>query len=282
MGSEKETIALSPKESPVKVEPVSASEIQSRRPVTGLQAFNPEIGMVADIVAKLTQDKTDEEGNNKISVRELELVVGHDIDPYARFDSTIALSDFEDLHVEEAYISYWGLPLDIKGRLGRMRPKIGKVNSLHPDSMETTDEPLVVQNYLGEEGLLRTGVELSAFVPVPWEVWTHEATIGVMEGGIGHGGTLFGGKRSQPSVYAHLKNFWDISDMTNAEVGATFLTGSGSDEEDFDVKALGLDLTLIHYFDPIRRLKLQNEFYFQFRDYPPAADSGDHDHGEEE
>src|SRR3989338_6203082 len=61
-----------------------------------LAAFNPEIGLVADMTGQLSQSREDGEGNDKLSVRELELVLGHDIDPYSRMDATITFSDFED------------------------------------------------------------------------------------------------------------------------------------------------------------------------------------------
>lgn len=234
----------------------------------GLQAFNPEIGLVADVVAAVSQSKKDDNGNNRLSMREIELVLGHDIDPYARFDGTFTLSDFEDPDIEEAYITYWGLPFGLKGRIGRIRPKISKASAIHTDSLETVDEPLVVQNFFGREGLFRTAVECSYFIPFPWEALTHELTFGIMEGGVGDGGTLFGETRRRPSFYAHLKNFWDISDVTNAELGGTYLTGSSDKDSGCEVNAFGIDLTLIHYVDPIHRLKLQSEVYFQDRDEP--------------
>jgi hypothetical protein len=219
----------------------------------------------------LTESKEDAEGNDKISVREIELVFGHDIDPYSRFDSTFTLSDFEDPDIEEAYISHFGLPFDLKGRLGRMRPKIGKASTMHRDMLETVDEPLVVQNYLGIEGLFRTGLELGYFIPAPWEWMTHELTLGIMEGGIGEDGTLFGETRRRPSFYAHLKNFWDVSDVTSFELGGTYLLGSSDEDSAYEVNAFGVDATLIHFVDPIHRLKLQSEFYFQDRDEPFIA-----------
>lgn len=234
----------------------------------GLQAFNPEIGGLVDIAGILTESDEDSEGNDKVSVREIELVIGHDVDPYCRYDSTITFSDFEEVTVEEASITHWGLPWDLRAKLGRMRPKIGKASVLHRDALETADEPLVVQNYLGVEGLFRTGLELSWFVPFPWEVVTHDLTVGIMEGGIGEEGTLFGETRKRPSFYAHLKNFWDISHTTNLELGGSYLLGSSDEDAKYEVNALGLDATLIHYFDPTHRLKLLAEFYFQDRNEP--------------
>ncbi|MBI1882603.1 MAG: hypothetical protein HYS08_00120 [Chlamydiae bacterium] len=232
----------------------------------GLQAFNPEIGVVADVLVAISESKEDAEGNNKISVRELELVFAHDIDPYARFDSTLTLSDFEDPTIEEAYVTYWGLPFELKGRVGRMRPKVGKASALHRDALETIDEPWVVQNYFGVEGLFRTGLELSWFIPFPWDVVTHDLTVGIMEGGIGEDGTLFGETRRRPSFYSHLKNFVDISDVTNLEVGGTYLLGSSDEDSEYEVHAFGIDVTLIHYMDALHRLKVLSEFYFQNRD----------------
>lgn len=235
-------------------------------PVQGLEAFNPEIGVVGDMVGSLSENSADTEGNDKLSVRELELIFGHPVDPYSRFDATITFSDFESPVVEEVYLTHWGLPWEIKGRLGRIRPKIGKASAIHRDQLDTADEPLVVQKYLGVEGLFRTAAELSAFLPVPWETWTHELTAGVMEGGIGEGGTLFGSTRRRPSVYSHLKNFWDISEMTNFELGATHLVGSKDADSGFEVNTLGLDATLIHYVTPTNKLKVQSEVYLQNRD----------------
>ncbi len=231
-----------------------------------LSAFNPEIGVLADVVGQFSESSADGEGNDKLSAREVELVLGHPIDPYSRLDVTATFSDFEAAGLEEAYITHWGLPAQIKARIGRLRPKVGKASPLHRDSLDTVDEPRVVERYLGAEGLSRTGVELSGFLPAPWTALTHELTAGVMEGGVGEGGTLFGGTRRRPSFYTHLKNFWDISDVSNLEIGGTYLVGSKDADSGFEVNALGLDATLTRFVTPTNKLKWQNELYLQDRD----------------
>ncbi len=246
--------------------------------LTGLEAFNPEIGMVADVTAQLTQSSEDGEGNDKISVRELELVLGHDIDPYCRFDAVLSFSDFGDPGVGEAYVSHWGLPWELRGRIGRIRPKVGKATAIHRGQLDTVDEPRVVEQYLGHHGLHRTGVELSRLFMGAWDSLTHEATVGVMEGGRCEGGEMFGTTRRIPSYYTHLKNFIDISDETSFELGATYLKGSRDDDSRLEVDAVGADTTLIHYVTPTNKLKWQNEAYFQFRD-ETAAGTPDHPFG---
>ena len=233
--------------------------------VKGFQRLNPEIGVVLDLVATSSESRADSEGNDRLAVREMELVIGQEVDPYGRFDSTITFSDFEDVEVEEAYVTYWDLPWDLQLRAGRMRPKIGKANLLHRDQLDTVDEPLVIQRYLGIEGLFKTGVELSRFLPKPASWWTPELTLGAMEGGVGEDGALFGSTRRRLSFYAHLKNFFEISDSSDFELGLTYLMGSQDDDGRFEVNTLGVETTYHRYFSEGRRLKLQSELYAQDR-----------------
>ena len=236
----------------------------SNSPV-GAKPYLPEIGAVADIVANSTESKEDEEGNDRISARELELVLGHDVDPYTRLDATIAFSDFEDPALEEAYVSYSGLPWEANGRIGKYRPKFGKINALHRDSLDTVDEPLVVQHYLGAEGMSKAGLELSAFTPLSSDSFTQQLILGFMEGGSGEEGELLGETRRAPSYYARLSHFLDISEAQNLEAGASFISGSADEDAQSEVRGYGADLTWNYHLTPISKLKWQNEAIFQDR-----------------
>ncbi len=245
---------------------VSIQRAEGSSSAKGLAAFNPDIGVILDVTGQLSQSDEDAEGNDKISARELELVFGHDVDPYTRLDATVTLSDFEEVSLEEAYATYWGIP-NVNTRLGRFRPRVGKATALHRDQLKTVDEPLVVQKYLGVEGLSRSGVEFSGFIPAPWEdVVTHEWIAGVMEGGVGEDGALFGDVRRRPSLYARLRHFIEFSDETQLDLGSTYLTGSSDDDQRFEVNALALDATLTHYLTPNNPLTLQAEAMLQDRD----------------
>lgn len=232
---------------------------------SGLQAFNPEIGVVADIVATSSEARADSDGNDRVSIRALELVMGHYVDPYSRLDATIHFSDSENAEIDEAYLSHWGLPWELKGILGRFRPKIGKAASIHTDSLDTVDEPLVVDRYFGKEGYFRTGFGLTKMFEFPKET-ASEFTFGLLEGGVGEGGTAFGSSRRHPTVFSHLKLYKDITDTSNFELGLTHLAGSKDNDRKFEVNVLGLDATYLHNFSAWNRLKLQSEFYFQDRD----------------
>lgn len=227
--------------------------------------FNPDIGVVGTILGKSTQSSEDEEGNDRFSVQEIELILGHDIDPYSRFDSIITFSDFEEPGIEEAFVSYWGLPYDTKLRIGRFRPKVGIQSALHPELLETVDEPLVIQRYLGAEGLFKTGVELGNFLPFGWDNPAHELTVGMIEGGVGEGGELLGESRRVPTLYARLRNAAELSDFDHLSVGGTYLRGSSGTTYGEGVNLYIADISYTRQFDSVRRLKLQSEFFLQDR-----------------
>ena len=253
-------------------QPVAQDFSQAKSaPIVRGSDFNPEIGVVADIVGTLSESKDDLEGNDRFSVREAELVVGHDIDPYSRFDGVFTISDFENADVEEAYITHWGIP-GLKAKVGRMRQRVTLASMAHRDTLETVDEPLVVQKYLGVEGLFRTGLELSSILPNAWDPLTQELIFGIMEGGVGEDGELFGETRRTPSYYGRLKNSFDLTDSSTFNLGSTFMLGSSDDDSSLEARALNIDFQLIHSFNSVQRFKLQSEFMFQDRSSPFVED----------
>lgn len=254
--SEIQMLKASQVQAPPVPTPVSTSE--SGRSLQG--RWNPDIGAVADVVTKLDSPRADTEGADRVSVRELELVLGSAVDPYSRLDATVSFPDFEAASLEEAYYTHYGLPWGITGRLGRFKPNIGKAIPLHRESLETVDEPLVIQRYFGLEGYNKSGADLRRPLDLPWAS-ANELAIGVLEGGNGDGGTLFGSARRRPTLYGHLKNYWDLDDLTGLELGISHLTGSRDADSTFEVSVFGLDGTFIYRFADQRHLKLQAEVF---------------------
>ncbi len=222
--------------------------------------WNPEIGVVGDVVFRLDSAKTDEEGADRVSLRELELILGSAVDPYSRFDATIAFSDSETPSLEEAYLTHFGLPLQITGRLGKFKPKIGKALSVHRDSLETVDEPLVIQKYFGIEGFNKSGMDFSKILDIPWPV-TQQVALGALQGGNGEEGTAFGETERRPTIYSHLKNYVDLFEDTGLELGFSHMAGSRDEDEAFEVQVLGVDATLTQHFNASQSLKLQSEVF---------------------
>ena len=242
--------------------PAAGPALASSRSLLG--KWNPDIGVVADTVLTLDSPKEDAEGADRISVRELELIFGSNVDPYSRLDATLAISDFEEMALEEGYLTRFGLPLGATARIGRFKPRVGKAIPTHRDALDTVDEPLVIQRWFGLEGYNKSGADLTLPIDLPWPV-THGVSVGVLEGGNGEDGTAFGEARRNPTLYTHLKNYIELGDTTGLEVGGNYLIGSKDDDEQFDVYIAGVDGTLIHHLNPQQSIKLQAEGYFMER-----------------
>jgi hypothetical protein len=264
----------------------SQSSANSTSLVTSTQGarktqFNPDIGVMGDIVATSSQSSEDSEGNDRISLREMAISFGHDIDPYARFDSIVTFSDEESPHIEEGYVTLFGLPYSTSARLGRFRPKIGIQSALHRDALETVDESLVVDRYLGHEGLMKTGIEIGNFLPFGWDNPTHQLTFGLLEGGTGHGGELLGETKRRPTFYARLRNSFELDDMNQLDIGGTYLRGSSDDDSSYEVSLYTADVSYVRNLPANRRLKLQSELFFQDRSEGlSTAPHAGHDHDE--
>lgn len=239
----------------------SQSVAQDLPPKIG-RTFAPEIGLIADIVGSASEnDSSDEEGNDRFSAREVELILGHDVDPYSRLDTTFSFSDFEEASIEEVYASYWDLPLESKLRLGKFRQKIGKASSIHRDSLETVDEPLVVSNFFSPEGFKNAGIDISFFTPLSLDSFTQQLTFGVLEGGTGEEGGVLGETRRIPAFYGHLGNFYEVSDSANLELGATWLNGSQDEDAGREVTTVGIDATVDIFITPRNKFKIQSEVF---------------------
>jgi len=89
----------------------------------------------------------------------------------------------------------------------------------------------------------------------------HQVTVGVLEGGNGDGGTAFGPAWRRPTLYGHLKNYIDITDVTNFELGASEAVGSNDFDASFKTNVLGLDATLHHVIGQDKEIKLQGETF---------------------
>jgi len=245
--------------------------------------WNPDIGIAGTVQGKMTQNKTDEEGNNSITLKEFEVSLGQVVDPYSRFDSTLTFNDAledQNVEVEEAYYTRWGLPLGFTGQLGKFRADIGKANLMHAHALPTADYPLVIQNFFGEEGLASSGLRLKNNIPNPWDL-PLEVSGEILRG---NNGSSFAGISRRPIFNTHLKTFLEPSADTNLELGWTTMFGTvnptltidagdgtttewtrpeGTDK--YGVKLFGGDATFNWFLPEGKKVTSQNEIYFQNR-----------------
>ncbi len=218
----------------------------------------PDITVVADTLVKLDSSKEDVDGNNRLSLRELVLMLGHEVDASSRLDAIISFSDTESPSLEEAYLTHTGLPWEATARIGRIKPQVGKVLGIHRHDLDTVDEPLVIQRYFGAEGMSKSGVDFAKSIDSSGRV-TQRLVAGVLEGGNGDGGTAFGTSSRAPTLYSHWANELDVNDSAHLELGFSHMIGSRDEHPGFESQVLASDLTLIKQLAGQKSLKLQLE-----------------------
>lgn len=98
---------------------------------------------------------------------EIELALQGYLNPYARGDIFLSWHGLEGkVEIEEAYASFVrGLPLDLNIRAGKYLVEFGKLNTLHPHAWSFVNQPFVLKNFLGEEGLNMLGLSASSLLP---------------------------------------------------------------------------------------------------------------------
>ena len=193
-----------------------------------------DIGIAADFIANLTQDNVDRANGgtfvgreNRFSPREIELSLFGQIDPYARGEVRIeAAEEFEDgardLHLgsAEAHLTLLTLPFSTQAKLGLMRTRFGLLNQQHAHDLPQPDRPNVLVRFLGEEGLVESGGELSWIAPTPFFL---EALVGVFNG---DNEESFGrGSLRHPLLTGRLRTFFDMGPLGAVQLGGSAAAG---------------------------------------------------------
>jgi hypothetical protein len=195
-----------------------------------------DIGIAGDFVGNLTSrnvDKADAgtfaERENRVFPREVELLFFGQIDPYARGAVVIEAAEEaggEEIGISlaEAHLTLLTLPYGTQAKLGLMRNRFGYANQLHAHDLPWIDRPNVLTNFLGDEGLVEKGVELTLVPPLPFYF---EALAGIFNG---DNEAAFGrGKLTHPLVTGRLRTFLELGDEHAIQLGISGAHGRTGD-----------------------------------------------------
>lgn len=193
-----------------------------------------DIGIAGDFVGNLVQSVHERNRTgtftgqeNRFFPREVELALFGMVDPFARADVFIeAAEEFEknerkiDLTIEEAYVTLLTLPLGTQLKLGKLRPRFGLLNLLHPHALPQVDRPNVLARFLGQEGLKEQGGEASWVLPTPF---FQEFSVGIFNG---DNEAAFGrSSLKDPLVIGRLRNFFELDEQGALQVGISGTSG---------------------------------------------------------
>jgi hypothetical protein len=196
-----------------------------------LSAFNPRMSVVGDLLGRLATNKKrtvelDEDGNkfspdDRVSLREAEVDLRADVDPYAK--AVVILSAAEEgpgkfgIDIEEAYVTFETLPGSLKLKAGRFLVPFGRMNSMHTHDLPQSVRPYALQDLFGEEGWKDNGAVVSWLAPIPIEL-----SAAVVNG---ETDLLFKGRSNRPAFVERVEGFIQVTDTAFLSLGASHLFG---------------------------------------------------------
>ena len=134
------------------------------------QQMDAEFSVLGNFLGEFSDNK-DNANRSRVRVREAEIAFGANLLPNLRFNVVGALEqEYEDGHVnnethlEEFYGTFYDLPFDMEGSIGRKFVGFGVLNPLHFHERPFADTPLVLANLFGEHGWYDDGASLT--IPV--------------------------------------------------------------------------------------------------------------------
>lgn len=190
------------------------------------KVFNPDMSVVGNFLGKVGQHNRyefgGEEPRRSMQFDEAEIALEAFVDPYAKAKFFIGVGP-EGAELEEGFAQFLSLPHGFTAKAGKQKATFGKANTWHTHTRPWVDQPLVLHNFFGEEGLADAGISVSKAIANPWDAYvelTGEAFRGDVE-------NVFGAQSANDLFYnGHLKVFKDFSDDSNLEVGASIARGT--------------------------------------------------------
>jgi hypothetical protein len=190
-----------------------------------------DMGVTGDFAGSLTSKRVEQAHagsltgeENRVFPREIELSLFGQIDPYARAevrfeageeleaDRTRSLS----LSLAEANLTLMTLPFGTQLKVGRERLRFGYLNEFHQHDRPFIDNPDVLVQFFGDEGLVENGAEFSWVAPLPVYL---QAIVGVFDG---DNDQAFGkGSLREPLLTARLRTFLELGETSALQFGVS-------------------------------------------------------------
>ncbi|MGC8815351.1 MAG: hypothetical protein ACP5O4_04040 [bacterium] len=210
-----------------------------------------------------------------------ELYLSSAVDPYFDLQVTLPFSS-EGVELEEAYFTTKFIKnLQIKG--GKFRSSFGRINYQHLHMLDFNEYPLVYTSFLGPDGLVDNGIQVSYLLPVNFYLLAgSELLQNGSENSFGtnnfiintkldnSGNTINIPEPNKPNVKTYfLKSSFDIGNLTIL-TGLSLAKGKSRISDfplNYDInyiagqsEILDYELTAKYFIDSVRYLSIQGEY----------------------
>jgi len=191
-----------------------------------------DMGVTGDFVGNLTQNNVQKNQGgsfpgleNLFFPREIEASFFGQVDPYARAEVRIEAGQDRrgeglNVSVAEANLTLMALPYGTQMKMGLMRNRFGYLNEIHSHDRPFTDNPNVLQQFFGSEGLVESGFEATWVPPLPFYLQ--------LLGGVfnGENSTAFGRDQiSNPLATGRVRTFVDLDEWGAIQLGSSIAAG---------------------------------------------------------
>jgi hypothetical protein len=222
------------------------------------QSLNPDISVVGEF--NISKDTAS--GQYVPGIGELELGITAPIDPYST--ATVILShSASGVEIEEGFMKISSLPFDLQAKLGRMRVDFNHLNQLHSHELPFIEYPKYLQDFFGNDGLIKNGAEISYLLPLGFYSEIKAQWLS------GDSDNSFAA--SQGIAGLKWKNFFEVGDAGGLEIGFSQLQGINNSgltpTADFKNQISGMNIRYKHILGPQSYLVFNNEWLWSRSDY---------------
>jgi len=223
-----------------------------------IQSFNPDISLTGEF--NILKDSVS--GQYLPGIGEFEMGITSAIDPYSSATLILAYST-SGVEVEEGFIKISSLPFDLQAKLGRMRVDFNHLNQLHAHELPFIEYPKYLQDFFGDDGLVKNGIEMSYLLPLGfYSELKAQWLSGDADNSFTANHGLMGFK---------WKNFFDIGEDAGLEVGFSQhhgINNSGlTPTADFKNQITGANIRYKHLLGSQSFLVFNNEWLWSHSDY---------------
>jgi hypothetical protein len=191
---------------------------------SGTNLLNPAVSAIGWFQAQ-GGDVLDQVGSRAFALREAELGLQANVDPYSRADFFLSVSPDEGIDLEEGYVTFLALPAGLTAKLGKFRGNFGKFNRTHPPETPFAGRPLAAERFLGEEGLSAEGASASWLLPhLPFYANLDAEITNTPDLGEA---TAFAAHRGRDLLYlGRLSTYFDLGEAANVTIGGSYANGA--------------------------------------------------------
>ncbi len=154
------------------------------------------------------------------NISEGELFLFAPVDPYFNLYANMPFTE-DGVELEEAYFVTTGLPEGIQLKGGKFKSNISRLNAQHPHAWDFVDTPLAYWAFMGNEGIIEKGVQLTYLPSLPFYT---QAGIEVLQG---ENGVMFNQNATGgPHAFSgFVKSSFDVSDNASILFGPYVIGG---------------------------------------------------------